>query len=66
MSIERQQNEWICHWLGSEGKKRPAHLAVPSDLAPEELKGYLYDVYHEWATPTNGDVEEILENQINN
>lgn len=59
MSIERQQGEWICFWIGSEGKKRPSQLAVPSDLPADELKNYLYDIYHEWATPTNGDVEEL-------
>jgi hypothetical protein len=31
----------------------------PSDLAREELAQYLYDVYHEDASPTNGDVFEI-------
>ncbi|MDP9909725.1 hypothetical protein J2W27_001827 [Variovorax boronicumulans] len=28
-------------------------------MAPADLVQYLYDIYHENATPTNGDVFEI-------
>lgn len=60
MSIERVGDAWVAHWLGNEGKRRPAGLAIPSDVAQAELAQYLYDIYHESATPTNGDVFEVV------
>jgi hypothetical protein len=48
-------------WLVSpEGKRRPMELAIPSELTAGELAQYLYDIYHENATPTNGDVFEVV------
>jgi hypothetical protein len=34
-------------------------LVVPAEVTHVELAQYLYDVYHESATPTNGDVFEM-------
>ena len=62
MLIERIGDEWRAFWTGAEGKRRPAELAVPADLASDELAGYLYDIYHECATPTNGDVVALSPN----
>jgi hypothetical protein len=50
---------WVAHLVGNEGKRRPAGLAIPFDLTHAELSQYLYDIYHESATPTDGDVFEI-------
>jgi hypothetical protein len=36
---------------------------IPSDVTHAELPQYLYDIYHEAATPTNGDVFEISPGQ---
>ncbi|MGJ7543639.1 DUF7661 family protein [Variovorax sp. LT1R16] len=60
MAIERVGERWHCYLLGSEGKRRSVELAVPPEVTREELAQYLYDVYHEDATPTNGDVVEVL------
>lgn len=60
MAIERVEDRWKSHWMGTDGKRRAAELAIPSDIAPEELSQYLYDIYHERATPTNGDVFEVV------
>lgn len=59
MAVERVGSAWRCWLLGADGKRRPVELAIPSDLAHSELAQYLYDIYHEDATPTNGDVFEI-------
>ncbi|WP_234194247.1 DUF7661 family protein [Pseudacidovorax sp. NFM-22] len=59
IAVERVGEAWTAYLVGNEGKRRPASLAIPSDLAPAELSQYLYDIYHEAATPTNGDVFEI-------
>jgi len=63
IAIERVGDAWIAHLAGNEGKRRPAGLAIPSDVPRAELAQYLYDICHESATPTNGDVFEIAPNQ---
>jgi hypothetical protein len=60
IAIERVNDAWVSYLKGPEGKQRPAELAIPSDIAHAELAQYLYDIYHEEATPTNGDVFEIV------
>ena len=59
MAIERADDRWHAYLMGPEGKRRKVQLAVPSDVSGGELAQYLYDIYHESATPTNGDVFEI-------
>lgn len=41
-------------------KRRPAEISIPPDVTHAELGQYLYDIYHEDATPRNGDVLEIV------
>ena len=57
--IEGEQGNWSAFSLGPEGKRRPASFIVPNFLAEEELCQYLADLFHESATPTNGDVFRI-------
>ena len=59
MAIERSGDEWRSYLMGADGKRRPAQLAIPSDLVHGELAQYLYDIYHESATPSNGNVVEM-------
>ena len=63
ITIERTGTAWTAYHIGNEGKRRAAGLAIPSDVPPAELAQYLYDIYHESATPTNGDVFEIAPGQ---
>ena len=60
IAVERIDHAWSAHVIGSDGKRRPAGLVIPSDVLPAEIAQYLYDIYHESATPTNGDVFEIF------
>lgn len=60
IAIERKADAWACHLVSPEGKRHPLELAVPQDLRGDELAQYLYDIYHEDATGTNGDVHEIV------
>lgn len=60
LDLESSAHGWRCWEVGSDGKRIPAQLTVPPDLPAEELGQYLYDIYHEMATPQNGDVFEIL------
>ncbi|MDQ0590522.1 DUF7661 family protein [Variovorax paradoxus] len=61
MAIERAGDRWESYLMGPDGKRRRIQLAIPSDLTRGELAQYLYDIYHEQATPTNGDVFEIFQ-----
>ena len=59
MAVERVDGAWRCWLVGADGKRSAAELAIRADVAADELAQYLYDIYHEEATPTNGDVVEI-------
>ena len=59
IDLEPSSAGWRCFAVGQDGKRAPLQLAVPADLPASELAQYLYDIYHEMATPTNGDVVEI-------
>ena len=59
MAIERVEGRWNSYLLGSDGKRGRIELAVPSEVTRDELSQYLYDIYHEDATSTNGDIFEI-------
>lgn len=59
VSVEQVDGAWRCFLLGTDGKRRPMELAIPHDVAHDELAQYLYDIYHEDATSTNGDVFEV-------
>ena len=60
IAVERVGDAWAAHLIGNDGKRRPAGLAIPADVTGAELAQYLYDIYHESATPTSGDVFEIF------
>lgn len=50
---------WAAYALGPEGKRRPADFVVPDFIPEEELGQFLADLFHESATPSNGDVTQI-------
>ena len=50
---------WAAYVLGPEGKRRPAEFVVPHFVGEEGLQQYLADLFHECATPANGDVTQI-------
>ncbi|MBO9647538.1 MAG: hypothetical protein J7605_03445 [Variovorax sp.] len=58
-SIERKASRWVAYLHGSDGKRSPAGFVVPDFVPDEELEQYLYDLFHESATPTNGDVYRL-------
>ncbi|MBS0455625.1 MAG: hypothetical protein JSS14_30375 [Proteobacteria bacterium] len=58
-SIERTGTRWVAFLHGADGKRSPASFVVPDFIAESELAQYLYDLFHENATPTNGDVRRI-------
>ena len=59
IAVEGEQGNWSAFILGAEGKRRPASFIIPAFLAEEDLCQYLADLFHESATPTNGEVYRI-------
>lgn len=59
LAIERNNSEWRCFAVGTDGKRGPADLAIPPDVTHGELTQYLYDIYHENAAASDSDIFEI-------
>lgn len=59
IAIRAIEAGWAAYRLGPDGKRRPAEFVVPDFIAEEEISQYLADLFHEHATPTNGDVMQI-------
>ena len=51
VAIVRANGQWLAFYLGNEGKRRRAEdIVLPATLAESELRSYLDDLCHEWAT----------------
>lgn len=59
IAIAPAHGAWDAFILGSNGTRRRADFAVPDFIAEEELSQYLGDLFHESATPANGDVRKV-------
>jgi hypothetical protein len=59
IGIVATESGWAAFHLGSEGKRRSAELVIPTFVLEEELCQYLADIFHESATPTNGEVKRV-------
>ncbi len=59
VAIERRGPGWTAFLLGADGKRRPADFQIPDFVAEAELCQYLADLFHEAATPTNGEVRPL-------
>jgi hypothetical protein len=44
---------------GADGKRSPADFVVPEFVEASGLEQYLFDLFHESATPGNEDVRRI-------
>lgn len=55
----RENGLWQAYALGDDGKRRRAGFVVPDFIEEAELEQYLTDLFHESATPWNGDVRRI-------
>jgi hypothetical protein len=58
--LRREGAAWRALAVGNDGKLAPAGFVVPSFVRDEELEGFLFDLFHEHASPTNGDVRRIV------
>lgn len=58
-SVQREGPLWQAYAEGADGKRAPAGFVVPDFLAEDEIEQYLFDLFHESATPGNGGVSRI-------
>ncbi len=59
IQIQREGALWQAYVVGVDGKRTPAGFVVPDFIGEDDLAQYLFDLLHESATPTNGDVSKI-------
>ena len=60
IEITKYCEKWVVFYLGNEGKKRTAYdIIIPQELKESEIKSYIEDLLHEWATPSNNKIVEI-------
>ena len=57
--LRRENGAWRALAVGSDGKLGPAGFEVPPFIEDAEMEQYLFDLFHESATPNNGDVRRI-------
>jgi len=57
--LRRENGLWQAYALGADGKRSPAGFVVPDFIEEAELEQFLFDLFHESATPGNGDVKRI-------
>jgi hypothetical protein len=57
--IRREGDLWQAYAVGADGKRSPAGFVVPAFVEDAELEQSLYDLFHESATPGNGDVRRL-------
>ena len=59
VQVQREGALWQAYSVGADGKRAPAGFVVPDFVGEDEMEQYLFDLFHESATPANGDVRRI-------
>ena len=59
IQIQREGALWQAYAAGVDGKRTPAGFVVPDFIGEDDLAQYLFDLFHDSATPINGDVSKI-------
>ncbi|MCC2673508.1 MAG: hypothetical protein K0R58_455 [Ramlibacter sp.] len=59
VAVERKGSVWQAYSVGADGKRSPAAFVIPDFIEEPEMEQYLFDLFHESATPGNGDVKRI-------
>lgn len=57
--IRREAGSWRPFAIGNDGKRGPAGFEIPPFIEDAELGQYLFDLFHESATATNGEVRRL-------
>jgi hypothetical protein len=57
--VTEEKSGWQAYYPG-EGTRRPAtDIKIPSNLPETEIKQWLGDICHEWATARHSKVEQL-------
>jgi hypothetical protein len=59
IAVRRQGALWQAYAVGADGKRSPAGFVIPDFVEESEIEQYLFDLFHENATPGNGDVRRL-------
>ena len=59
VEVRREGALWQAYRVGMDGKRMPAGFVIPDFVAEDELAQFLEDLFHESASPHNGDVHRI-------
>jgi hypothetical protein len=51
LEVLRENNSWIAYRPGLGTRSRDTSIIIPDTLAPEEIVGYLDDLFHELCGP---------------
>jgi hypothetical protein len=63
VGVVRDGGRWRVFYLGVDGKKRSApDIIIPADIRAEDLRNYLGDLFHEYASLRHPMVERIEPN----
>ncbi|HUR88100.1 MAG TPA: hypothetical protein VMZ74_03345 [Ramlibacter sp.] len=57
--LRREADAWHTFAVGADGKRGPGAFVVPAFVEENELEQFLFDLFHESATPSNGEVKRI-------
>jgi hypothetical protein len=47
LEVLRENNSWVAYRVGPGTRSRDTDVVIPNSLAPEEIAGYLDDLFHE-------------------
>jgi hypothetical protein len=60
VEVSRREDCWTAFYLGQEGKKRPAEdIVIPANVSEGDIRRYLADVRHEYATAERPEVIQL-------
>lgn len=51
LQVLRQGDLWVLYRLDGDRRRQFSDFAIPAELGPEEIAGYLDDMLHEAARP---------------
>ena len=51
LEVLRENNSWIAYRIGLGTRSRDSSIIIPDSFAPEEIGGYLDDLFHELCGP---------------
>lgn len=61
MSVRRESEQWRIYKESPTGiRSRVYDVVIPDYLTASELKGYLDDIYHEYASERYPNVEQLM------